>query len=292
MDSDIKTQTQTEAASHPKTVGNEAFVLSPIQMKDLIEAGLHFGHQTRRWNPKMRPFIYGVRGGVHIIDLQQTIKMFRRAYNYIVETVAKGGHILFVGTKRQAQEIIIREVERGRMFYVANRWIGGLLTNFKTVNLSLEKLNTLNARFAEEGGFAELKKKEVLRLAKERQRLEKNFGGVKSMKQIPSVLFAIDAGNETTAIREAIKMEIPVIALVDTNCDPDLVDYIIPGNDDAIKSIQYVMAKMADACIEGLHKRMDIMGRYASETEGLVSTPRKDEGGAEPTVEYVQRKNQ
>ena len=285
-------KTQTRTAAQPAPAGADAFVPSPIQMKDLIDAGLHFGHQTRRWNPKMRPFIYGVRGGVHIVDLQQTIKLFRRAYGYIVEVVARGGHILFVGTKRQAQEIVQREAERAQMFYVANRWIGGLLTNFKTVSTSLEKLNTLNARFAEENGFMELKKKEVLRLGKEQQRLDKNFGGVKSMRQIPSALFVIDSGYESTAIKEARKMMIPIISVVDTNCDPDPIDYLIPGNDDAIKSIQYVTAKIADACIEGLHKRMEVMGRYTAETDGLVTQPRKEKDGAGPTVEYAQRKNQ
>ncbi len=280
-------ETKNEEQGSPKS---DAFVPSPIQMRDLIEAGLHFGHQTRRWNPKMRPFIYGVRGGVHIIDLQQTIKMFRRAYTFIVETVARGGHVLFVGTKRQAQDIITAETRRAQMFYVSNRWIGGLLTNFKTVSQSLERLNMLNSRFNEEDGFKELKKKEVLRLAKEQQRLEKNFGGVKSMKQIPTLLFVVDAGHEATAIREANKMEIPVISLVDTNCDPDPVDYLIPGNDDAIKSIQYVTARMADACIEGLHRRMEIMGRHATETEGLVSASPAFKDSAGPTIEYAQRK--
>jgi len=280
-------ETKNETQGAPKS---DAFVPSPIQMRDLIEAGLHFGHQTRRWNPKMRPFIYGVRGGVHIIDLQQTIKMFRRAYTFIAETVARGGHVLFVGTKRQAQDIITAEAKRAQMFYVSNRWIGGLLTNFKTVSQSLNKLNMLNSRFSEEDGFKELKKKEVLRLAKQQQRLEKNFGGVKSMKQIPSLLFVVDAGHEATAIREANKMEIPVISLVDTNCDPDPVDCLVPGNDDAIKSIQYVTAKMADACIEGLHKRMEIMGRHGAETDGLVSATPAFKDAAGPTVEYAQRK--
>ncbi|MFH1436778.1 MAG: 30S ribosomal protein S2 [Pseudomonadota bacterium] len=259
-------------------------------MRDMIESGLHFGHQTRRWNPKMRPFIYGVRGGVHIIDLQQTIKMFRRAYTYIVESVARGGHVLFVGTKRQAQDIVEQEARRAQMFFVAYRWIGGLLTNFKTVSHSLGRLKQLDARFGEEDGFSELKKKEVLRLSKERQRLEKYFGGVKAMKQLPSLLFVIDPSHETTAVKEAIKMNIPVIALIDTNCNPDAVDYMIPGNDDAIKSIQYVMAKMADACVEGIHKRMEIMGRYSSETEGLVASSQQDKTTPGPAVEYAHRK--
>ncbi len=175
------------------------------------------------------------------------------------------------------------------MFYVVNRWIGGLLTNFKTVSTSIEKLNMLSARFAEEGGFKELKKKEVLRLGKELQRLEKNFGGIRSMKQIPSAIFAVDSGHEATAVIEARKMEIPVIAIVDTNCDPDLVDYVIPANDDAIKSIQYITAKIADACLEGLHKRMEVMERMAVETEGLLSPSRKDREVSGPTVEYAYR---
>jgi small subunit ribosomal protein S2 len=285
-------ETKTEApAAQAGAEKPETFQPSPIQMKDLIEAGLHFGHQTRRWNPKMRPMIYGIRGGVHIIDLQQTIRMFRRAYGFVVETVAHGGHIMMVGTKRQAQDIVTAEAQRAKMFHVTTRWIGGLLTNYKTVSLSLETLNRLNARFAEEGGFKELKKKEVLRLAKEQQRLEKNFGGVKAMRQLPAAVFVIDSGHEATAIREANKMSIPVIGLVDTNCDPDPIDYIIPGNDDAIKSIQYVTARIADACLEGLHRRMEVMGRYATETEGLVSPAPKEKAGTGPTVEYAQRKS-
>jgi small subunit ribosomal protein S2 len=288
----MASETKPEApAAQAGAAKPETFQPSPIQMKDLIEAGLHFGHQTRRWNPKMRPMIYGIRGGVHIIDLQQTIRLFRRAYGFVVETVARGGHIMMVGTKRQAQDIVAAEAQRAKMFHVTTRWIGGLLTNYKTVSLSLETLNRLNARFAEEGGFKELKKKEVLRLAKEQQRLEKNFGGVKAMRQLPAAVFIIDSGHEATAIREANKMSIPVIALVDTNCDPDPIDYIIPGNDDAIKSIQYVTARIADACLEGLHKRMEVMGRYGTETEGLVSPAPKEKAGAGPTVEYAQRKS-
>ena len=298
MEEEVKTQPEAKAEdasaaapeSKPEISKGEVFPVSPVQMRDMIEAGLHFGHQTRRWNPKMRSFIYGVRGGVHIIDLQQTIKMFRRAYTYFVESVARGGHVLFVGTKRQAQDIVEQEARRAQMFFVAYRWIGGLLTNFKTVSHSLDRLKQLDARFGEEDGFSELKKKEVLRLSKERQRLEKYFGGVKAMKQLPSLLFVIDPSHEGTAVREAIKMNIPVIALIDTNCNPDMVDYMIPGNDDAIKSIQYVMTKMADACVEGIHKRKEIMGRYSSETEGLIPSSEQDKTTPGPAVEYAQRK--
>jgi len=286
---EIKSNAITEK---PLSGGEGVFIPSPIHMRDLIEAGLHFGHQTRRWNPKMRPFIYGVRGGVHIIDLQQTIKLFRRAYMFIVETVSRGGHILMVGTKRQAQDIVQAEAQRAQMFYVTNRWIGGLLTNFKVISLAIERLNNLNARFAEEGGFGELKKKEVLRLAKEKQRLEKNFGGVKGMKQIPSAIFVIDPECEKTAVVEANKMKIPVVALIDTNCDPDPIDFPIPGNDDAIKSIQYVTSKIAEACLEGLNKRVDVIGKMeeASNLEG-EKIGRKEEKTEGPKVEYAQRKS-
>ena len=289
---EVKTETAPAAAqeSKPEEAKGDVFQASPVQMRDMIEAGLHFGHQTRRWNPKMQSFIYGVRGGVHIIDLQQTIKMFRRAYTYIVESVARGGHVLFVGTKRQAQDIVEQEARRAQMFFVAYRWIGGLLTNFKTIGYSLDRLKQLDARFGEEDGFSALKKKEILRLSKERQRLEKYFGGVKAMKQLPSLLFVIDPGNEGTAVKEALKLNIPIIALIDTNCNPDAVDYMIPGNDDAIKSIQYVMTKMADACVEGIHKRMEIMGRYSSETDGLIASSQRDKTKPGPAVEYAQRK--
>lgn len=262
---------------------------APITMRNLIEVGLHFGHQAPRWNPKMKPYIYGVRNGVHIIDLQQTIKLFRRAYQFVVQTVTRGGHILFVGTKRQAQEIISDEATRAQMFFVTKRWLGGMLTNFSTVSRSLERLKDLDAQFAEEGGFGDLKKKEIMRLSKERSRLEKSLGGTKGMNTLPAAVYIVDPHKEVIAVREANKLEIPVIALTDTNCDPDRVDYIIPGNDDALKSIHLVTMKIADACVEGLNRRKEVLGRGATDMEGLVSHSQR-ESGQGPKVEYAGRK--
>jgi len=284
----MASETRPEAPGDAGQARSDLFVPAPIQMRDLIDAGLHFGHQTRRWNPKMRTYIYGVRNGVHIVDLQQTIRLFRRSYNFIVETVSRGGTVLFIGTKRQAQDVISREAGRCHMPFIVNRWIGGLLTNFRTVSSSMARLKELGARFGEEGGFGELKKKEVLRLSKERDRLEKSFGGLKDLRQAPAVAFVVDPGFEATAVKEAGRMNIPIVALIDTNCNPDLVDYLIPGNDDAIKSIQYVTARIADACLEGANKRTEVMGRSAADRD-LVSPSAASSGGG-PTVEYAQRK--
>jgi small subunit ribosomal protein S2 len=262
---------------------------APITMRNLIEVGLHFGHQAPRWNPKMRPYIYGERNGVHIIDLQTTIKMFRRAYQFVAQTVTKGGHILFVGTKRQAQEIIAEEARRSQMFYVTKRWLGGMLTNFATVSKSLDRLMGLDAQFEMENGFGDLKKKEVMRLSKERARLEKSLGGTKGMNSLPSAMFVVDPNKEQIAVREANKLAIPVIALTDTNCDPDSIDYLIPGNDDALKSIHLVTLKIADACIEGLTRRREVIGRGGSDMEGFVSQSQRETSGG-PRVEYSGRR--
>jgi small subunit ribosomal protein S2 len=277
------TEEQTKARSYGLEPG------TPISMRNLIEVGLHFGHQAPRWNPKMKPYIYGVRNGVHIIDLQRTIKLFRRAYQFIVQTVTRGGHVLFVGTKRQAQAIVEEHAARAQMFYVTNRWLGGMLTNFRTVSKSLERLKELDAQFAEEDGFGDLKKKEIMRLDKERQRLEKSLGGTKGMNNLPSAIYVIDPNKEQIAVREARKLEIPIIALTDTNCDPDVIDYIIPGNDDALKAIHLVTMKIADACVEGLNKRREVLGRGVSDTEGLVS-PSSRGGPGGPKVEYAGRR--
>ncbi|MBW2260443.1 MAG: 30S ribosomal protein S2 [Deltaproteobacteria bacterium] len=258
-------------------------------MRNLIEVGLHFGHQTPRWNPKMKPYIYGARNGVHIIDLQQTIRLFRRSYQFIVQTVTRGGHVMFVGTKRQAQAIVVEQAKRAQMFYVTNRWLGGMLTNFRTVSRSLDRLKDLDARFAEEGGFGDLKKKEIMRLDKERQRLEKSLGGTKGMNNLPTAIYVIDPNKEQIAVREARKLEIPIIALTDTNCDPDVIDYLIPGNDDALKAIHLVTMKIADACVEGLNKRREVLGRGISDTEGLVSPSARGAAGG-PKVEYAGRR--
>ena len=225
-------------------------------MKELLEAGVHFGHQTKRWNPKMRPFIYGARNGIHIIDLDQTTRLFKRAYDFIVEAVGRGGHVLMVGTKRQAQDIVIEEAKRSGMYFVTNRWLGGTLTNFRTIKQGLDRLRTLE-RMKEDGTYEQLLKKEVSKLEKERERLEKYLGGLKGMGSVPHAVFVIDPHQESIAISEARKLGVPVVAITDTNCDPDLVDFVIPGNDDAIRSIKLITGRIADACIEGAQRRKD-----------------------------------
>jgi small subunit ribosomal protein S2 len=244
-------QEATQEPSLPRIAGD-----APLPLRALIEAGVHFGHQTKRWNPKMRPFIYGARNGIHIIDLDQTAKLFKRTYDFIVETVGRGGHILCVGTKRQAQDIVIEEAQRGGMFFVTNRWLGGTLTNFRTIKQGLDRLRALE-RMKDDGTYEQLPKKEVSRLEKERERLEKYLGGLKSMGSLPHAVFVIDPHQETIAVSEARKLGIPVIAITDTNCDPDLIDFIIPGNDDAIRSIRLITARVADACIEGMQRRKE-----------------------------------
>jgi small subunit ribosomal protein S2 len=232
----------------------------PLSVKELFEAGVHFGHQTKRWNPKMRPFIYGARNGIHIIDLDQTARLFARAFNFVQETVARGGHLLMIGTKRQAQEIVQEEALRSGSFFVVNRWLGGTLTNFRTIKQGLERLRQLE-RMKEDGTHLQLPKKEVSRLEKERERFEKYLGGLKNMGALPSAVFVIDPAKEAIAVQEAKKLGIPIIAITDTNCDPDLVDFVIPGNDDAIRSIKLITARLADAVIEGSQRRKEFQGR-------------------------------
>jgi small subunit ribosomal protein S2 len=217
---------------------------------------VHFGHQTKRWNPKMRPFIYGARNGIHIIDLDQTTRLFKRAFDFVVEAVGRGGHVLFVGTKRQAQDIVIEEARRSGQYFVTNRWLGGTLTNFRTIKQGLDRLRTLE-RMKEDGTYEQLLKKEVSKLEKERERLEKYLGGLKGMGNVPHAVFVIDPHQESIAISEARKLGVPVVAITDTNCDPDLIDFVIPGNDDAIRSIKLITSRIADACIEGSQRRKD-----------------------------------
>jgi small subunit ribosomal protein S2 len=219
-------------------------------MKELLEAGVHFGHQTRRWNPKMKPYIFGARNGIYIIDLQQTVRMFKTAYQFVVDTVANGEAILFVGTKKQARDSIYEEANRCEMFYVHNRWLGGMLTNFETIKKGIERLKYLTAIFAD-GSVNRFPKKERLRLDKERVKLDNNLGGIRDMQKLPGAMFVVDAKNENIAVREARRLGIPVVSIVDTNCNPDEIDYIIPGNDDAIRAIRLMTSRIADACIEG-----------------------------------------
>ena len=224
--------------------------MAVVSMKQLLEAGVHFGHQTRRWNPKMAPYIYTERNGIYIIDLQKTVKKLEEAYNFVREISANGGNILFVGTKKQAQDAIREEAARCGGYYVNARWLGGMLTNFRTMRTRIDRLAQLR-KMEEDGTFAMLPKKEVTKLQGEIEKLEKYLGGVKEMKKIPAALFIVDPRKERNAIAEAKKLNIPVVAIVDTNCDPDEIDYVIPGNDDAIRAIRLIAATMANAAIEG-----------------------------------------
>ncbi len=224
--------------------------MAVVSMKQLLEAGVHFGHQTRRWNPKMASYIYTERNGIYIIDLQKTVKKLEEAYNFVRDLAASGETLLFVGTKKQAQEAIKEEAERVGMYYVNARWLGGMLTNFKTMRTRVERLNQLH-KMQEDGTFAMLPKKEVAKLNLEIEKLEKYLGGVKDMKKLPGALFIVDPRKERNAIAEARKLHIPIVAIVDTNCDPDEIDYVIPGNDDAIRAIKLISATMANAVQEG-----------------------------------------
>ncbi|ADI27274.1 MULTISPECIES: 30S ribosomal protein S2 [Geobacillus] len=223
--------------------------MSVISMKQLLEAGVHFGHQTRRWNPKMKKYIFTERNGIYIIDLQKTVKKVEEAYNFVRELAANGGKILFVGTKKQAQESVKEEAERCGMFYVNQRWLGGTLTNFATIQKRIKRLREIE-KMEEDGIFDVLPKKEVIRLKKEKERLEKFLGGIKDMKELPDALFVIDPRKERIAVAEARKLNIPIIGIVDTNCDPDEIDYVIPANDDAIRAVKLLTSKIADAVLE------------------------------------------
>jgi small subunit ribosomal protein S2 len=225
-------------------------------MKELLEAGVHFGHQTKRWNPKMKEYIFGERNGIYIIDLQKTLKMFKEASKFVQEAAADGKLILFVGTKRQAQEAIKEEASRCGMFYINQRWLGGLLTNWVTVQKSVKRLKDLD-EMATDGRYELLPKKEVVKLERERKHLEANLAGIKSLNRLPDVLFVIDSNKEAIAVKEARKLGIPVVAVVDTNCDPSEVDYVIPGNDDALRAIRLFASKVADSCTEGAQAAND-----------------------------------
>jgi len=223
--------------------------LVEVTMKELLEAGVHFGHQTRRWNPKMKPYIFGKRNGIYIIDLQKTLKLFEQVVQFVGDLATQGKRILFVGTKRQAQEAIAEEARRCGEFYVTNRWLGGTLTNFVTLRASIERLKEIEGRLNDEN--SSLTKKEKLRLEREREKMVKNLEGIRDMEELPDALFVVDPKKEYIAVSEANKLGIPVIAIVDTNCDPELIDYIIPGNDDAIRAIRLFASRVADAYIEG-----------------------------------------
>ncbi len=225
--------------------------MAEVTMKQLLEAGVHFGHQTSRWNPKMKPYIFGARNGIYIIDLQQTVRMLQEAYAFVRELAASGGTLLMVGTKKQAQEAVLEEAERCGMFHVNNRWLGGTLTNFQTIKQSVERLRKLEEMLEDSTMTEALKKRELLELRRERDRLIHTLGGIKTMRKPPDALFVIDTIKEEIAVREGNKLGIPVVAVVDTNCDPDMITYRIPGNDDAIRAIRLFCTAMADAVLEG-----------------------------------------
>ncbi len=233
-----------------------------ITMKELLEAGVHFGHQTKRWNPKMKENIFGERNGIYIIDLQKTLKMFKEAAKFVANLTAEGKTVLFVGTKRQAQEAVSEEAQRCTMYWVNQRWLGGLLTNFTTIQKSIKRLKEIEA-MSQDGRYELLPKKEVIKLERERTHLEQNLSGIKDMNGLPDALFVIDSHKEQIAVREARKLGIPVVAIVDTNCDPGEVDHVIPGNDDALRAIRLFTSKIADACLEG----KGLAERTAQETE-------------------------
>ena len=221
-----------------------------VTMKELLEAGVHFGHQTKRWNPKMKPYIFGARNGIYIIDLQKTVRMFKSVYDFVVDTASEGKSVLFVGTKKQARESIYEEANRCEMFYVHNRWLGGMLTNFQTIKKSIDRLNYLN-NIENDGSINLFPKKERLKLGKERVKLDNTLGGIRNMTRLPGAIFVVDPKNETIAVREGRRLNIPIVAICDTNCDPDEIDYLIPGNDDAIRAIRLITSRISDACLEG-----------------------------------------
>ena len=267
--------------------------MANISMKLLLEAGVHFGHQTNKWNPKMKPYIFGARNNIYIIDLQQTVGFFQAAYNFIVNTVIEGGELLFVGTKKQAQEAIREEATRCDMPYVSQRWLGGMLTNFGTVKKSIDRLNYLDKMFTDDSIRA-FPKKEILILQKEKEKLEKVLGGIRNMKGHPSSVFIVDPKREDIAIREAKRLGIPIVAIVDTNCDPDDIDYIIPGNDDAIRAIKLFSSKFADAVLEGkkrFEERVQAESNKEIEAEELSVEP-LDAGEDEDVPESVETKEE
>jgi small subunit ribosomal protein S2 len=262
--------------------------LATITMKELLEAGVHFGHQTKRWNPRMKEYIFGERNGIYIIDLQKTLKMFKEASKYVTDLTGQGKVILFVGTKRQAQDAIAEEANRCGMFYINQRWLGGLLTNWITVQKSVKRLQELD-EMATDGRYELLTKKEVIRLERERKHLQANLAGIKNMRRLPDALFVVDSNNEAIAVKEARKLGIPVVAVVDTNCDPTVVDYVIPGNDDALRAIRLFTSKISDSVVEGVQmageKRAADAGVTADEQleAAPVETAGLEAGADEPS---------
>ena len=250
--------------------------MATVTMKQLLEAGVHFGHQTSKWNPKMKTYIFGSRNGIHIIDLQQTVGLFRDAYDFLVETVAAGKQIMFVGTKRQAQEAVREEADRCGMYYVVNRWLGGLLTNFQTVRKSIDRMKSLES-MRTDGSMENFKKKEVLGFEREIERKNFIFNGIRDMRDLPGALFVIDPRKEKIAVSEAAKLGIPTVALVDTNCDPGCVDFVIPSNDDAIRAIKLFCSQVAEAALEGARLRQERIKQEAVRAATSAATAQTEE---------------
>jgi small subunit ribosomal protein S2 len=239
-----------------------------VSMKQMLETGVHFGHQTRRWNPKMKPYIYGARNGIHIIDLQQTVKLYRTAHDKVADTVARGGKVIFIGTKRQAQEAVAADASRAGQYYVTNRWMGGTLTNFVTIQKNIERMKKLEGMFGD-GSVARYQKKEILTLQRELDKLRLVLSGIRDMDKLPQLAFVIDPQRENIAVQECRKLGIAIVAVADTNCDPDFIDFIIPGNDDAIRAIKLFVGSIADACLEG-----GAMGKDRGQEEIGAAKPR------------------
>ena len=261
-----------------------------INMKELLEAGVHFGHQTRRWNPKMKPYIFGARNGIHIIDLQKTVRLFKTTYEFVVRTVSEGYPVLFVGTKKQGHDSIVEESERCGMFFIVNRWLGGTLTNFQTIKKSIKRLKDIE-RMKEDGSITRYTKKEILKMEKELFKLERNLGGIKNMDELPGAIFVVDPRREKIAVKEGRKLGIPVIAIADSNCDPDEIDFILPGNDDAIRAIRLFCSKIADACIEGhnlaeerLRAEAELLKEQEITESEVIVSDESEEGGPEVII--------
>ena len=262
--------------------------MSKIGMRDMLEAGAHFGHATHRWNPKMAPYIFGPRNGIHIIDLQQTVGMFKNAYEFLNTTVSKGGKVLFVGTKKQASEVVRQAAINANQYYVDYRWLGGMLTNFKTIKLSIERLNKLQT-ISTDGTFDRLPKKEVIKISRELEKLEKNLSGIKSMTKTPKAIVIVDPKKEHIAIKEAHTLNIPVVAIVDTNCDPTIVNYPIPGNDDSIRSVSLFIDKLANACKEGELVYQEELTVKRQKSQDNDQTHKKEHRKGGPKVEVLNK---
>ena len=264
--------------------------MTDVTMKNLLEAGVHFGHQTSRWNPKMKPYIFGARNGIYIIDLQQTVRMFRDAYNFVRDITAQGGQLLFVGTKKQAQDAIREEAERSGAFYVNTRWLGGMLTNFQTIKQSIDRLKKFEEMLEDPQVSEALTKKELGGIRHEREKLLASLGGIKGLRKLPDALFVIDPKKEEIAVKEANKLAIPVVAVVDTNCDPDLIDYKVPGNDDAIRAIRLFCAAIAEAVIEGRNVHEERQRGAGHETAGAANggAAGDDTDGIEPMPDVAE----